>query len=181
MNRGQTDNSYFENKVGLRLKHLPDQKDVLVLDCFHGKGLIWNTIKDRIDKNVSVLGIDKKKQDVKGAYLIGDNCKFLGSIELESFDVIDLDFYGIPYKQLEILFKRKYSGIVFVTFIQSRFGRINKNLLKSLGYTSKMIGKCRSLFNKNGFEKFKQYLALMGIKRIIHRSAARHHYVCFCT
>lgn len=158
----KTDNSYFDLKVNLRLANLPDKRPLSVLDCYAGKGLIWRAITDKIGKT-SVLSIDKKPHD---GYLIGENIKFLKSLSLEQFDVIDLDAYGMPIEQTEILFKKRYVGTVFVTFIQSMIRTLPTKLLLEYGYTEKIIKKCRTLCSKNGIFKYINYLANNGIKHI---------------
>ena len=166
MNRQQikTDNSYLNSKINLRVNHLPDQQSIKVLDCFAGRSRIWKEIKRKSSKDINVIGIDRISY---GSTLKGDNVKYLKGMDLNKYDIIDLDAYGVPFKQLEIIFKKKYKGILFVTFVQSISGRLPVRMLEKIGYTRKMIKKCPTIFNKNGIEKFKQYLAINGIKKII--------------
>ena len=114
----------------------------------------------------SRLSVDTKVLNKKSVYIQADNIKLLKSIPLNEYDVIDLDTYGVPFKQLEIIFKRRYKGIMFITFIQSMFGILPKRMLYSLGYIDKMIKKCPTLFTRHGFDKFCQYLAMNKIKHI---------------
>ena len=166
MNRRQikTDNSYISTKINLRINHLPNKKSIKVLDCFAGRSRIWKEIKERSFKNINVIGIDRITY---GSTLKGDNIKYLKGMNLNKYDIIDLDAYGVPFRQLEIIFRKKYKGILFITFIQSIFGRLPVRMLEKIGYTRKMIKKCPTIFNRNGIEKFKQYLAINGIKKII--------------
>ena len=156
MSKVQTDNSFLGDKIELRVKHLPDKERIQVLDCFAGDGIIWKNIKEQSKKQIKVIGIDKSKRS--GLYLHGDNRKFIKTMMLEQFDIIDLDAYGVPYEQLKIIFDREFKGIIFVTFIQSLFGGLPRRMLYEIGYTKEMINKIPSLFNKNGFEKFKRFL-----------------------
>ena len=94
MNSVQTDNSFLETKVKLRIDNLP-AGECRVLDCYTGTGKIWRTIKQKTKKKIIVLGLELKNQG--GVYLQGDNRKFLGSMDLRKFNVIDLDAYGVPY------------------------------------------------------------------------------------
>lgn len=87
-------------------------------------------------------------------------------MDLRTFDVIDLDAYGSPFNQLQIIFKRAFKGIVHCTFIQSGMGRVNHELLVAIGYSKKMIMKTPTLFSKKGFEKMAQYLVVNGINKI---------------
>ena len=149
----QTDNSYLAEKVQLRIESLPKKEVVTVLECFAGDGLIWKEVKRITKRNIKILRIDQK-DDKKGIYLKGDNLKFLQSIDLDRFDIVDLDAYGSPFTQLlEIIHAKQFKGIVHCTFIQSMFGALNKRMLFDLGYTKAMIEKIPSLFNKGGIQK----------------------------
>lgn len=184
MNRRQikTDNSHFEVKVKLRQDNLP-AGPCRVLGMFGGSGRIWQTIKQRNPKKrIDVLRIDKKP-DLRGVYLAGDNRKYIQSLDPGRFDVIDLDAYGVPYEQLAWLFGniQGNSVTVFVTFIQTVYGRLPNGLLYELGYPKSMVKKCPALFYRHGLEKLTQYLAKMGVKEIKGYSdyAGRKHYLCF--
>lgn len=149
------------------------------MEAFGGDGVIWKQVKTRTDKEILVLRIDKK-QDKKGIYLRGDNQKFLKSLELSGFDIIDLDAYGSPFNQLEILFRRRFTGLIICTYIQTGMGQINKKLLEKLGYTSKMLDKAQTLFTRNPFQKMLNYLSISGIKEITLVSATpRKNYFYF--
>lgn len=166
MNRLQikTDNSYLNSKINLRINHLPDIQTIKVLDCFAGRSLIWERIKRKSTKDINVIGIDRISY---GSTLKGNNVKYLKGMNLNKYDIIDLDAYGIPFRQLEIIFRKGYRGILFITFVQSIFGRLPVRMLMKIGYTRNMISKCPTLFNRNGIEKFKQYLAMNGVRRVI--------------
>ncbi len=165
MSNPQTDNTYLQDKISLRLTFLPD-KDIKVLDCFAGEGIIWKTIKKNNNKKIEVLSIDKKS-GLDNTYLIGDNIKFLKSLNLNEFDIIDLDAYGTPFKQLEIIFDKNYKGHIFCTFIQIRMGSINNDLLYYLGYSKNMLNKVKVLFWKNAEQKLFDYISLRtGVKEI---------------
>lgn len=177
MDKNKTDNSFFDEKIKLRCNHLPQKESIAVLDCYSGTGKIWNEVATRTGKVIRILPIDKEKKR-KDAFLQGDNLKFLTSIDLSIFDIIDLDAYGVPFRQLDTVLKRSVPGhIIFITFIQSMFGTIPLQMLKKIGYTESMVRKCPALFNKNGFEKFKQFLCLYGIRKMTHFSTGRKHYI----
>jgi hypothetical protein len=165
----------LQDKINLRRSLIPQGRPIKILDCYHGSGNIWNQIKNSSKNNIKVLGIDK--QNYSGNYLKGNNLKFISSMNLDQFDAIDLDSYGIPFKQLEIIFAKEYHGLIFITFIQSVYGCINKKLLLQLGYNDNMIKKIPSLFNKNGFVKFKNYLSTKGIKRIKYINKDNKYYI----
>ena len=175
MKQVQTDNSFLDAKVQLRAETLPDQDTLHVLDAYSGQGTIWKQIKATSAKKIQITRIDT--EDVKGVYLKGDNLKYLNSIDLTKYDIVDLDAYGIPYKQLQALFNRGFKGTIYITFIQTLYGQLNKGLLNAIGYTDEMIDKIPTLFNKEGFKKFKQYLATKGIREMKHISIDNKHYI----
>lgn len=184
MNNLQTDNSHLQAKIKLRMNHLPGKPVIKVLDAFHGKGEIWKYIAARVNNKIEVTGIDKKSISDE-FILFGDNKKFFPSISLEHYDVIDLDAYGVPFDQLEYIFdygrRKRIHHKIFLTFIQSVYGRLPLGLLRKLGYSEKMVKKCQSLFDRNGIEKLKGYLALMGIERVFIKSQGKKHYIYFET
>lgn len=130
----------------------------------------------RSKKDIRVLGMEKREI---GFRLPGDNMAWLVEMDLSRFDVIDLDAYGVPYEQLSLLFERGYRGVVFVTLIQSLWGRMPNDLLLEIGFTEAMIEKAPSLVGIRGFQYFMEWLASKGIETIYRRSHARKHYFCF--
>ncbi len=161
MSSHQTENSFFNEKVHLRLNLLPDKEKIQVLDLFSADGKIWEEVQRRTDKQIQTLRIDKLP-DKKGIYLQGDNMKFMSSINLSSFDVVDLDAFGVPTPQLDVLFKRQYHGRVFVTYIHTFFGRLPLQMLLDLGFTRPMLDKSQTLFNRDHMDKIKSWLWVKG-------------------
>ncbi len=176
----QTDNSCLEEKVILRLNSLSEinKPTISVLECFGGDGIIWGKVKERTEKKINVLRIDVKPDKV-GVYLHGNNLKYLATIDLSGFDIIDLDAYGSPFQQLEIVFRRAYKGLIHCTFIQTGMGMINHDLLEEVGYTKAMVRKCPTLFTRKGFEVVCQYLIKNGINHIQAINIDRKHYFWF--
>lgn len=142
---------------------LINKSEINVLEAFAGDGFIWDSVRTQTETKINVLRIDEKP-DKKGVYLKGNNLKFLRNIDLSNFDIIDLDAYGSPFKQLEIVFDKQYKGFVHCTFIQIAQGGLHDKILTDLGYTESMIKKVKTLLNKNGMKKMEQYLFLKGIR-----------------
>jgi hypothetical protein len=176
----KTDNSFLQEKIDLRLEtvNLIEKEEIKVLELFSGDGIIWSEVIKSTDKKVQILRIDQKSDKV-GIYLKGDNLKFIKSMDLSVYDIIDLDAYGSPFKQLEILCEKQYKGIVHCTFIQIGMGRIDDKLLIRLGYTKSMIDQAPTLFSRNGLVKFERYLALCGINIIKGFFIERKNYFYF--
>lgn len=172
----KTDNSYLADKVALRCEHLPQSP--IVLDCYAGDGTIWTWVEKQTRQPIERLPIDTRN-DLTGLYLPGDNLGFLETLDLNQFNVIDLDAYGVPFRQLQILFERNYRGVVFATFIQSAMGMMPIALLEQAGFTRAMIARCPTVVSRNGWKYFLEYLAAKGIEQIYHRSHSRKHYLYF--
>jgi len=150
-----TNNSYLQEKITLRIDALNsiDKSKINILDCFCGYCVLWNNIKQKTNKKLNILSIDKSKKSY--ADLKGDNRKYIKNFNLNKYDIIDLDAYGIPFDQLKIILSKKYIGIIIVTYIQLKksFGFLPIKLIEAVGITKKMYKKCPSLFRKNGFDK----------------------------
>lgn len=158
------DLSLIDAKIQLRVNSIEHLDSVRVLELFGGEGILWKEVKKITGKNILVLGIDKNKY--KRVQLQGDNLKFMDSLNLNEFNVIDADAWGSPFYQIDKIFSQQYKGIVHCTFIQTMMGGLSKEMLLRLGYTEKMMSKVKTLFNKNGVEKFKNYLAQNNIDEI---------------
>jgi hypothetical protein len=172
------DASLIEAKVQLRINSLPNKTDISVLEAFGGEGVLWNIIKRRCpDKKIEVLSIDKNKYN--RVQLQGDNLKYIAGFDLQDFDIIDLDAWGSPVKQLEIVFAKEYSGVVHCTFIQSMQGNLPRELLYANGYTDAMLLKIKTIFMKNPLEKFLNYLSQNGVKKAQIVQKSRKSYLWF--
>lgn len=178
MNKVQTENSNFEQKVLLRINNLPKNDPINVLDAFSANGRIWNKIARTTNRKIALTRIDADKHR-KGIYLVGDNLRMMKSIDLSVFDVIDLDAYGIPYDQIKVVLHSKTKAAVFVTFIQSMAGRLPDTMLLDYGYTQAMIDKAPILFCRNGFDKLKYLLALNGVNKISYHNDKNKYYLYF--
>jgi hypothetical protein len=172
----KTDKSYLADKIHLRANHLPEG-DIRVLDAFAGAGKIWSGVAYLSERKIRRLPIDKR--DDIGFHLPGDNLAYLGNLDLSRFNAIDLDAYGIPFQQLKEVFESKFSGWVYVTFIQVVFGALPIEFLGECGFTEEMIKKSPALFYKRGWEYFINWLAMRGVQTIYHRQHKRKHYLAF--
>ena len=133
MSRRQTDNTHLAEKIALREANLPAGDPIRVLDCYAGKGIIWDRIARRNPgRTIERLGIDVKGEDP--GLLFGKAEKFVPAMDLEQFDVIDLDAYGIPYALLNEVIGRAGGKTILLTFIQTIFGGLNRGFLGDLGY-----------------------------------------------
>lgn len=176
----KTDNHFLGDKIRLRIDRSPFRHGhaLRVLDCFGGKGLVWFGVERISGFPVDRIAIDIRK-DITSFHLHGDNVKILSGMDLDHFDVIDLDAYGIPVDQLDIIFRKGYIGTVFVTAIQTMHGALPHAMLTEVGFTKTMLEKAPALPSRRGFQYLLEWLALRGIKTVWHRSHNRKHYMAF--
>jgi hypothetical protein len=176
----KTDNSYTAEKVRLRIDSLKliNKQEINILEAFAGDGVIWNEVQKYTDQKLNILKIDMK-DNKKGVYLKGSNEKFLPLFNFENYDIIDLDAYGVPFNQLEVVFKKNFKGIVHCTFIQSGMGSLPYGMLFKLGYTKEMLKKVKTIFNKNGLQKMQNYLALNAVNETFGYYFDRKNYFYF--
>lgn len=151
MNAAGNDNSHFEEKVRLRLEAVERIKatQVRVLDMFAGKGLLWKEVQKRTDKKIVTLSIEKERGKNKRA-LTGDNVKFLSSLNPGDFDIIDIDAYGIPARQ--ILWAAKGKALVIVTAILSVYGNTPYELCKYYGIEKSIYNEIKISVQKLAFD-----------------------------
>lgn len=164
--RTKTDNSHLDGKVKLRILLLPPKKRIKVLDAFGGKGVIWNTIRQMTLKDIIVIPLEKEKNKNKKA-IQGDNLKIIPSIDISEFDVIDLDAYGSPYKQIEAVVNNPTFSecVMFTTDIQTMQGRAPDKLLEKAGITKRMLDKTPTLFNIFTDQAMHNYMHEIGVEK----------------
>lgn len=107
-----------------------------VLDCFCAGGEMWRAAYGGTD---NYLGLDKNQFDDERRTVVCDNTRFLRhySLDLDQFDVFDLDAFGSPAYPLAIICQRlRWSRVdkvaVFLTDDNKR-GALPSGLLNYLG------------------------------------------------
>lgn len=177
----KTDNHYLADKVALRIRHScwpADNKPLRVLDGFGGKGVVWAAVRKISGREIERTAIDERI-DLVQFHIHGDNARVLCELNLTEYDVIDLDAYGIPAEQLEIVFKSGFSGVVFVTAIQTMQGGLPHKIMDDLGFPAAIKELAPSLVARRGWYYLKEWLCFKGVKTIVHRTKGRKHYFCF--
>jgi hypothetical protein len=177
----KTDNHFVADKVALRAKYSPwaaDGSPLRVLDAFGGFGVCWAAVRRLTGRPVMRIAIDQR-HDLMEFHNHGENIKVMSGMDLSAFDAIDLDAYGIPAAQLDIVFGSPFRGVVFVTAIQSMQGGLPNLICEQLGFPKAIQQKAPSLVARRGWEYFREWLAVRGVSRIVHRSWNRKHYLAF--
>ena len=168
MSSKRTDNSRFEEKVLLRDEVVKDGD--IILDCYHGEGMIWNRISKH--KNIQVIGLEKEKGKGLGS-IYGKAEKVVPSLNLSVFNIIDFDAWGSPFQTMLACFENKTlkkNTKMFYTFIQTGFCAVELKLLAYIGISKAMYKKCPTLYRNLGFIAFKEFLYQNGIRNITNYS-----------
>lgn len=155
--------SHFDVKVNLRKQALVLAKAKVpkILDCYHANGQIYRKIAEVMD--VDVLGIEIRESSSPFPCLRGDNKKIINTLNIENYDVIDLDAYTDPTDLMIKLIPRAKPGTIFVyTFCINRMAGTPKNLTTG---NENIYHKVRTIENKYINEKWSNFLKTQGIGR----------------
>lgn len=175
--RINNDLSLLGLKIKLRNEVIEKIENPCVLDCFHGEGIIWGKIKKETAREFEVFGIDRVAK--YNADWTGNNINFLRTKDISRFNVIDLDAWGSPVKQIEVLIKRKWSGYVIVTFISNIAINPDGILAESYGLTKEMIRESPAVVGGKIMDMFFEWLAKNGIKNIRCGGTDKKKYLWF--
>lgn len=156
-----TDNANLKNKVLLRELSIRGLEEVKVLDLFAGENKIWSQIKtDRY------YGVEEQKG--KGINLFANNLKVIPPLDLSEFNVIDCDSYGIPFEQVEALYRNKTlqkGTVIIYTCISNAISTMNGRCLRKF-HLEKMYKKSKILINKLSINYFFEMLRQKGITHV---------------
>lgn len=147
---------YANTKIALRYDCIKENNDLTILECFAGEQLIWKSIEKRINKKTNRTTIDANKKF--NADFNINALTFLKNNDLNKYDIIDLDSWGSPIKYLDILFKKKYKGIVILTYCSPVL--MNPDKILCSNFYKEIYSDCNKkvLLNKDIGVMFKQYL-----------------------
>lgn len=160
-------NTHLRTKIRLRADAIValDKPKVYVLDAFYGYGLVWQGVQKRLpDIEIATLGIEKAKYRASHV-IMGDNRKEMKGLNLQDFDLIDLDAYGAPWEQLAICAKTAVNVPVAVTYIAVDLGPAPHGVLKAVGIPDQWCDQKKvpnALFNRWRWEFWEEYCARLG-------------------
>lgn len=131
-----TDNDHLASKVALRVEavtRLGEPREVRVLDAFHGHGRLWQLTEAGLPDGWTVKMFGSDKMNRGTGVLQIDNVRLLNALDLSAFDLIDLDAYGWPEKQLAIVAAKAPDVMVVSTRISRAMGMVPNRILRDLG------------------------------------------------
>ena len=143
--------------------------EVRVLDCFGGDGKIWAAVEEkRPGVKVWRTGIEKERgKGDRTRTLYGDNMSYLPHVNLEAFDAIDLDAYGWPCDQLEVVAARVPDKHVFTTVGMYRVGGFPSKVVAAAGMPPEWLRLCVAAITPQGEELWTNFVASLGYTRLV--------------
>jgi hypothetical protein len=178
----KTDNDHLSKKLALRMFAVDailsrGKSTVRVLDCFAGNGVLWRLMRKEYGHRIDHVGIDKAWKN--GSRYLGDNRRYLRVLALDEYNLIDLDAYGVPYEQMDIIARRRFKGTIIGTFIQCAYGGLPFAMLNELGYPRRMVERVTKLFYRGGWRKWSAFLRLLGHDEVyVYHCANKHYFLC---
>jgi len=153
-------------KAALRAACLPDKDAVRVLDAYAGEHDLWDLVADvRPDVNLSVLHVESRR-GVHRANLVLDNERALASLDLGSFDLIDLDAWGVPAAQMHAVAQSDFAGPVTWTAILVGMGAVPSAVIGASGVPAEWRKEAASLWSKvHHRPMWIEYLGTLGWER----------------
>ena len=165
----KTDNSKLEEKLIIRREVIEKvgKPKIKVVELYAGRSVMWGILRDEYKGKVEIelLSIEKERGKNPRA-LQCDNLKFIDGIDLSRFDIVDVDAYGIPSKQLMAIKRQGFKGWVIVTAIQSMFGALPKEVLFANGITAEMQKKVSAVFVSKGLQYIQNFMYSLGSRLI---------------
>lgn len=161
-------------KVALRLAVLPEGP-VRVLGA--GDHDLWDAVR-RVRDDVTVLHIEQHPRHPGD--LPGDNRKWLASLDVAAFDLIDLDAWGVPADQMRLLSRRSYPGVICWTSITVGMASLPDTLYRAVGVDPAWRGLCgpitlSRLLAARFADAWLDALAAWGWTSTVYTEPARNH------
>lgn len=138
----------MRGKIALRLaaaRGIAGGCDLRILDAYAGPGRLWRNVSRHYPGHLEVLGVDVRRFRTA---IKADNRRVLLSVDLSRFDLIDLDAYGLPAEQVEIISNRGYQGPLVWTCIQKMFAVMPATITDKEGIPREWRDICPTLFSE---------------------------------
>ena len=134
----KTNNAKTDAKQKLRESVFLNMKNSNVLEVYCGSGEMYNAVWYKAEK---YTGIDKVKFFDKRHTICGDAEKAIRLVDINDYNIFDIDAYGSPYEILDYIvgkidLKNKKIGFVVTDGVNMdlKLGRVCKGLRRFIGY-----------------------------------------------
>lgn len=159
------ENSHWDEKVHLRelAIQMTGKARPAVLDLFAARGRLWGSLQ-----HGEYLGMEKDKAKARTGVLVGDNMKFLPTLDLSGFDIIDCDAFGIPDKQIDAISKNgtlRDGTVLVYTCIRQGNTPVPRELARHSGVGG-IARKAPAMLGRYAGEIFDNMLSELSPKRV---------------
>ena len=134
----KTNNAKTNAKTEIRLSVLSEIENPKVLEVFCGAGEMYKNVWHNSEK---YTGIDKVKYFDERHTICGDAEKAVRLIDVNDYNIFDIDAYGSPYEILDYIVSKidqenKKIGFVITDGVNMdlKLGRVCKGLRRFIGY-----------------------------------------------
>ena len=175
-NGTKTDNAKINAKIDLRNNILNLFEEKKVLEVFCGSGEMYRDVWHVAD---SYTGVDIKKQFDERNTICGDALKVVSTIDIDNYNIFDIDAYGSPYEVLNVILNRYQGGSKRLAFILTdginmdlKMGRICKGVRSIIDIDSHILKKANNIHGMIIEDVVSCVAGRMGAK-VIHKQFAK--------
>jgi len=159
----KTRSAHLDKKVQVRLQAIKGLKNINVLDCYHAHGEIWEVISTKIKIN-NVTGIDIIDSNTKFNFIKGDNEQVVKELNIDEYNVIDLDAFSDCTNLLLYLVPIAKVGTVFI--YTQNLNHVSGPPINLKGREKAINKKAKGITNKFVNDKWLGFLHQLGVKKI---------------
>ncbi len=163
----KTDNAPIAAKRQIRLSILNTIKNPRVCEVFCGAGEMYRSVWYKAE---DYIGIDKRKFFDERITICGDAEKAIRTINLNDYNIFDIDAYGSPYNILSyIVQNRTEKGeLAFVltdgSAMDLRLGRVSRGLRELSGIKNHILKRASNIHDELIIEVVKNIERITGKK-----------------
>lgn len=163
----KTDNAPIAAKQQIRLSILDKIKNPRVCEVFCGTGEMYRSVWHKAE---DYIGIDKRKFFDERITICGDAEKAIRTINLNDYNIFDIDAYGSPYNILSyIVQNRTEKGeLAFVltdgSSMDLRLGRVSRGLRELSGIKNHILKRASNIHDELIIEVVKNIERITGKK-----------------
>jgi len=147
----KTDNAPIAAKQQIRLSILDKIDNPRVCEVFCGAGEMYNSVWHKAG---DYIGIDKRKFFDERKTICGDAEKAIRTINLNDYNIFDIDAYGSPYNILSYIVQNRTEkgSVAFVltdgSAMDLRLGRVSKGLRELSGIKNHILKRASNVHDE---------------------------------
>lgn len=161
----KTDNAPITAKRQIRLSILDKIKSPRVCEVFCGAGEMYRSVWHKAD---DYIGIDRRKFFDERKTICGDAEKAIRIINLNEYNIFDIDAYGSPYNILSYIVQNRTEkgSVAFIitdgSAMDLRLGRVGKGLRELSGIKNHILKRASNVHDELIIEAIKNIERITG-------------------